>query len=144
MSLINFKYGDCNYYIVNGYWCDSDWFINCTDEELIIGVLIKRVNTIDGTLWTRIRRTLRNLKIKGTVPKVVYRDSGMFREINKEGRYFDYSSLSAGICDLTLDGPISVDLNKYLDHGQVIKGIADLTNHILWNGEKTHVRKRNT
>jgi hypothetical protein len=143
MSLINFKHGDCDYYIVNGYWCGPDWFINCTDDELVIGVHITRSNIIDKTLQFRMRKVLRTLGIKGKTESGVYRDASVFREIDEEGRCFDYSSLEAGICNLTLDGPISVDLNKYIDHGQVIKGIADLTNQKLYNEEKKNVRKRN-
>jgi hypothetical protein len=142
MSLINFKYGNCHYYIVNGYWCGPDWFIACTDEELIIGVHITRSNIIDKTLQFRMRKVLRTLGIKGKVGLGLYRDACAFRIV--EGGEIKYNVLAAGICDLTIDGPISVDLNKYLDHGQVIKGIADLTNQKLWNEEKKHVRKRNT
>ncbi len=120
-----------DYYLVNPYWCSDNWFINCTDDELVIGVQVKRINTMDGTLWTRLRRVLREIGVKGSVPKKIYRETGMFRRV--EGGDISYFNLNAGICDLKLDGPITVDIGKYLDHGQVIKGIGDLGNHTLWN-----------
>jgi hypothetical protein len=143
MSLINFKYDSCNYYIVNGYWCGPDWFINCTDDELVIGVHITRSNIINKTLQFRMRKVLRTLGIKGKTESGVYRDASAFREM--KGGEIKYNVRAAGMCNLTIDGPISVDLNKYLDHGQVIKGIADLGNQTIWNEEKKkNVRKRNT
>jgi len=134
MALIYCKTEGLETYLVDPYWCAEDWFIKCSDDELVIGVLSGRSNTMDKTLMTRMRRTLRILKIKGRVglgDDIVWRESGVFR-VSEGGDGFRYSYKSAGVCNLVLNGPVTVDLSDYLDHGMKIEGLADLTNQTIY------------
>ena len=131
MALIYCKLGESKAYLVNPYWCDENWFIKCTDDELIIGVTAGRVDIKNKTLMTRMRKVLRDLGIRGKPIGSVYWDSSVFRR--EEGGRHIYMSRRAGICDLSLKGPIRDNFAKYLDHGSIISGMADLENQTIYN-----------
>ena len=142
MALISFNHDDRSYYVVDGYWSDKDWFIKGCDDELIFGIPYIRKDITDKTLLARMRRQLRILGLYGCRVSKLYRDSRVFREMLKGGG-IDYQHRLAGICNLTLNGPIPVDLNKYIDHGQVVSGDWDSENLIVYGG--THdIRKKDS
>ena len=127
MALIYCKEGDWKFYVSDPYWCADSWFIKADDDELVIGVRYIRQDITDKKLGMLMRSTLRSLSIKGKIGKEVTRSQSVFKTT------IGYKYTKAGICNLTLNGPITSSLLKYLDHGQVIKGEGDLRNQIIWN-----------
>jgi hypothetical protein len=116
-------------YLVNPYWCTTDWFIRVTDDEFVIGVRVGRRDTSDKTIQTRMRSCLRHELVKGRVDKVVIRESGVFI---REGGGFNYKP--AGISNLLVADVM--DINKELmSSGLEIRGESVDGTNLIWNNK---------
>ena len=134
MALLYFQHDSRSYYISDGYWCAENWIMVCNDDEMIFGISYNRRDILDKTLLARIRKQLRILGIHGTTAYGLYRDTRVFRTQKEGGVGFDYFTLKTGICNLKVTKGLTVDLMKYLDHGQVVSGDWKAQNHIVYGG----------